>query len=436
MVSIEVTRSLSAEERALQNQADEGNPFGPPVGPGPNADSMMAAGMGSGVFIRADGMILTNNHVVDHARKITVTIDEKHKLPAKLIGKDTKTDLAVIQVQGGRKDYPTLQFADSEKIQVGDWTVAVGSPFGLNRSVTSGIVSAKGRASMGILDIEDFIQTDAAINPGSSGGPLLNLDGKMIGINTAIFSQGQGFVGIGFAIPARIAREVTQDLLSRGKVLRGWAGIAAQDLDEDLAKYFKAPRQDGALVSNVASHGPAWQAGLREGDVVLSIGKDTIRTASQLKSAVGKASIGSELPIKVARSGDVRELTLRVREEKPSPSENTPNSQAAGTAARNRQSPHPFGLVVEELPSEVIEMLHIPVREGVIIVGVEPGSAGFEAGLSPGDIVLKANEAKIRNGKDFTRATREIRESKSGVFYVLRGPEEKLFIPIKDADAA
>ena len=203
---------------------------------GPHDSSeMRSLGVGSGVIIRPDGYILTNQHVIEDGEKITVTLDDKHKRPARVIGYDKKTDLAIIKVESYASDpkpnFATIQFGNSDQIQVGDWAVAIGSPFGLNRSVTSGIISAKGRNQMGILDIEDFIQTDAPINPGSSGGPLLNIQGEMIGLNTAIFSQGGGFVGIGFAIPSTIAREVSEQIISHGHVTRGWIGLSAQDLD-------------------------------------------------------------------------------------------------------------------------------------------------------------------------------------------------------------
>src|SRR6185437_11733647 len=257
VVSITTVKSMTAAE--AMNEMSPNSTNGPipfPLGPGGPGDlggdkEQQVVEIGSGIIIRPNGYILTNDHVVAHATRIQVSFDDKTKYPAKIIGTDPKTDLAVIRVEKAPSSLPTLSFADSDQIKVGDWAIAVGSPYGLKQSVSFGIVSAKGRAQMGILDVEDFIQTDAAINPGSSGGPLLNTAGEIIGVNTAIFSQGGGFSGIGFAVPSSIAKEVADQLISKGRVVRGWVGLYAQDLDPDLAKHFHSPSQQGALVSAI-----------------------------------------------------------------------------------------------------------------------------------------------------------------------------------------
>ena len=227
--------------------------------------------------------------MVEDAEKITVIFGEKQKSKAHLVGTDPKTDLALLQIDGPKRgDYPVIAFGNSDQIHEGDWAIAIGSPFGLNRSVSFGIISAKGRAQMGILDVEDFIQTDAAINPGSSGGPLLNTQGELVGVNTAIFSEGGGNMGIGFAVPAKIAREISDALITNGHVPRGWVGMMAQDLDADLARYFKAPSAQGALVSQVSPVGPADQASVQGGDVITQFDHQTVDGAATLKSLVGK----------------------------------------------------------------------------------------------------------------------------------------------------
>lgn len=389
-----------------------------------------SVGLGSGVIIRKDGYILTNDHVISDADRITVTLDEKHKMNARVIGADPKTDLAVIKLETRRSDFPTLGFGDSARIKVGDWALAIGSPFGLNRSVSSGIISAKGRAQMGILDIEDFIQTDAAINPGSSGGPLLNLNGEMIGINTAIFTQGSGFVGIGFAIPSRIAKEIAEQLIAHGRVSRGWVGMAAQDLDDDLARYFKAPSTEGALVSDVQPKGPASQAEVKPGDVVLEFDHHKIESAAQLKQLAGKKRSGDTVPLAILHHGEKRELDIRIGTQPVSSKELVAKKQQAGRAKPDR--PKSLGLVVEDIPDELAPFLNLPSNEGALVSAVEPGSPAFESGLSPGDVILRADQSDIKNAKDFAKLSRKVIERKiTMMLYIQRGPDEKLFVPVK-----
>ena len=318
VVSITTVKLLSPEQAIAEGEVSPGaNPFENPPGLGGpgglnphNSGSkpfekseQHVVGLGSGIVLRPDGVILTNSHVVDHAERIQVSLanigadkDDKNKYPAHLIGIDPKTDLAVIQMDSGPKNLPTLTFADSDALKVGDWAIAVGSPYGLRHSVTFGIISATGRAQMGILDTEDFIQTDAAINPGSSGGPLLDANGQIVGVNTAIFSQGGGFSGIGFAVPSKIAKEVSEQLITHGRMIRGWIGLSAQDLDQDLAKHFKAPSQQGALISEVGENGPAREAQFKTGDVVLKYNHQPVASATQFKSLVGKTKVGSVIP--------------------------------------------------------------------------------------------------------------------------------------------
>jgi serine protease Do len=397
-----------------------------------HADQMMM-GIGSGVIVRPEGLILTNHHVVKNAESVTVTFDDKHKYTAHVVGTDSKTDLAVIQLDDNApKNLPTLSFADSDTIQVGDWALAVGSPFGLNRSVTSGIVSAVGRARLGMLDIENFIQTDAAINPGNSGGPLLNVNGDMIGINTAIFSQSGGFIGIGFAIPSKTAKQVLEDILSHGRVIRGWIGMMAQDLDPDLAKYFKVQPDHGALVSQVTPDGPAARAALKAGDVITKYGNNTIQSTDQLKNLVAKTKAVSQVPVEITRDGKINKLNVMITEQ-PRTMEGQP-TQLAGQAGNlpKATKTYPYlGLAVEDVPPEFSSLFGIPVETGALIAAVKTGSPAFLAGLGAGDIILNANKQTVRNAKDFIKFFKHNKDKSLHVLYIQRGPDEKIFVPVK-----
>jgi serine protease Do len=421
--------SISAVKAADPEEA--GFPFDSPFdqGPGsPDGGEMdgTTLGIGSGIVIRSDGLILTNYHVIEKAEKITVSFDEKHKTSATVVGADSKTDLAVIKADSPPPRLPVLTFGDSDRIQVGDWTVAIGSPFGLRQTVTSGIISAKGRGQMGMLDIEDFIQTDAAINPGNSGGPLLNAQGELIGVNTAIFSQSGGFIGIGFAIPSKIAKQVTDELIAHGRVIRGWVGVSAQDLDEDLAKFFHVPSAEGAVISQVVPKGPANEAKLRAGDVVVEFNQRQIHTSSDFKSMVAKTKAGAKVPVSIYRDGKSRTIALHIREQ-PRLEEAL---QLAGQAAPDEEKPS-LGLAVQDIPPEFARAFDMAIESGALIVGVRPGSPAFEAGLEPGDIILKANHRTIRDAKEFGKVAREFPPTRASVLYVQRGPEEKIFVPVK-----
>jgi serine protease Do len=400
---------------------DEGDP----------SDQMML-GVGSGVIVRPDGLILTNNHVVQNAERVTVSFDEKSKISAHVVGGDTKTDLAVIKLdKPPRTNLPVLTFGDSDQLQVGDWTLAVGSPYGLSQSVTSGIVSAVGRGRLGMLDIEDFIQTDAAINPGNSGGPLLNSSGEMIGINTAIFSQSGGFSGIGFAVPSKIAKKVYTEIVQHGRVIRGWIGMMAQDLDEDLAKYFKVSAKRGALISEIQSGSPAAQASLKIGDVIVQYGGNKISSASQLKSLVAETKSTTRVPIQIYREGKMKEYNVLIREQ-PAP-KSFHSLQRAGRTAKSHpgSSPSNLGLVVQDIPPEIAQLLEKSLSSGALVTGVKAGSPAFEAGLGIGDIILNANQHEIQNAKDFSEAMKGLKDSDLTVLYVQRGPDEKVFVPVK-----
>lgn len=394
-----------------------------------NQNDPRSIGIGSGVIIKKDGFILTNNHVIENAEKITVKFDEKHKISARIVGVDPKTDLAVIKIESPENNYPTLSFGDSSRVKVGDWAIAIGNPFGLNRSMSKGIISAVGRAQMGILDIEDFIQTDAAINPGSSGGPLLNLNGEMIGINTAIFSQGMGFVGIGFAIPAEIAQEVAAKLIHFGEVRRGWTGISVQEIDEDLAQYFHSPGTSGVLISNIAPQSPAEQASLHVGDIILSYNQKPVRNAFDFKTASSKSTIGSTVSIEISRNGLPHHLQIKIREQ-PKKFNTIPlglNQKAGKLSSR----PKSLGLVIEDIPEEIVQVFNLNKNSGVLIAAVEPGSPASEAGLLTGDIILQADRVTVHTAKEFVNLAKRFIRQDLSMLYVQRGPDERLFVPLR-----
>src|SRR2546422_5630499 len=294
----------------------EGPPGGAPPGmeppplPGPPGRPDQSAG--SGVILDSNGFIVTNNHVVENATQITVTLSDKREFPAKVVGTDPKSDLAVVKIEA--ENLPSLKWADYDKLQVGDVVLAVGSPFGLSSTVTLGIISALGRGNVGIADYEDFIQTDASINPGNSGGALVNLKGELIGINTAIFSRTGGNEGIGFAVPVSLAKPVAESLIKIGKVVRGWLGVAIQEITPDLAKAFKVREQKGALVSDVNEQGPALKAGLQRGDVIVEFNGKEVQTVSELRNRVAQTPVGSKVSVKVFRDGQEKLLTIQIGE--------------------------------------------------------------------------------------------------------------------------
>lgn len=406
----------------------------PEQGPGGMQDfppSHPMLGMASGVIVRPDGLIVTNNHVVENAEKITVAIGENQKFKAHIIGADPKTDIALLKLENAPKNLPTLAFGNSDEVEVGDWAIAIGSPFGLARTVTSGIVSAKGRGEMGVYDIEDFIQTDAAINPGNSGGPLLNIKGEMIGLNAAIYSETGGSMGIGFAISSKLVKNITNDLTQYGRVVRGWIGVTAQDLDESLAKYFKAPNNKGALIAMVEPDGPAAKGSIRIGDVVIRFGNQQVEDSAKLRTLVTKAKSGTETPITLLRSGKQLQVNLKISEQ---PSSKKPGMQQAGQLAKKEEGP-PFGLSVRDIPDELRSLLGTEKSGGAIVIKVQPGSVAFDAGITPGDVIIKANDEKIQSAKDFAKFTKKASKSDNvAVLYIQKGPKERAFVPLNKSD--
>jgi len=354
-------------------------------------------GVGSGVIVSKDGYILTNNHVVDNAETIKVETNENREFTGKVIGRDPKTDVAVIKIEAN--DLPFLPLADSDKIEVGDVVLAIGNPFGIGQTVTSGIISAKGRATLG-LDYEDFIQTDAAINPGNSGGALVDTEGRLVGINTAILSESGGNQGIGFAVPSNLARWVMNSLVKNGHVERGFLGVSIQDLTPQLAKQFNVKDTQGALVSSVTPDSPADKAGLKSGDVIIEFNGRAILDSRHLKLQVAETAPGSSTPIKVMRDGVSKMLSLTV---KAMPGE----AIAKGpSATRDSTGDALQGVGVTDLDSSSRSELHVPAQvQGALVSEVLPDSSAYEAGLRQGDVITEINRKPVKNAEQAVAAT-------------------------------
>ncbi len=375
-------------------------------------------GLGSGVIVSNDGYIVTNNHVVEKADELMVLLGDKRKLPAKLVGTDPKTDLAVIKIDA--TGLPTLPWGNSVTLQAGELVLAVGNPFGLNQTVTMGIISAVGRANVGIVDYENFIQTDAAINPGNSGGALVNLQGQLIGINTAIFSRSGGYMGIGFAIPSQMVKRVMESLIGHGKVIRGWLGVSIQELSEDLAKQFDAPDTQGALVGDVFSTSPAGLAGLQRGDIIRAYNGGQVKNPTHLRSLVADTAPNSSVPMTILR--DSKEVTISV-----SIGEMPKNvASLAKASPESLQGDHALtGLSVEAVkPGQTTE------GSGVTVTQVLPNSPADRAGIRPGDILVEVNRQAIRSVNEFEQLAQEL-DAKAPVLALIQRGKGTIFITIK-----
>lgn len=363
-------------------------------------------GEGSGVIISPDGYIITNNHVVEGADELTVQLADKRRFKAKVIGTDPRTDLALIKID--ETGLPALPWGDSSKLKVGELVLAVGNPFGLTQTVTMGIISAVGRANMGIVDYEDFIQTDAAINPGNSGGALVNLRGELIGIPTAIFSQTGGYMGIGFAIPSKMAKNVVSRLQTDGKVVRGWIGISIQELTADLAKEFGVKKDvRGVLVSDVLEDGPAARAKIERGDIITAFNDTPVTEPSQLRMLVAETAPGTTVKLTVLRDNRSRDLTVTVGE---LPKELAQGGKTSGEHAL-------AGVTVEPIPSERFGRK----ADGVRVVDVDPQSPAALAGLRSGDLIREINRKPVKSVEDFERITSRLRGGERVLLLVTRG---------------
>ena len=373
--------------------------------------------LGSGVIADVNGYIITNNHVVSKADEIRVLFSDKRSLPAKVVGTDPKTDIAVIKVDA--KDLPTIPWADSDKLQVGEYVLAIGNPFGLNQTVTMGIVSAVGRANVGIAEYEDFIQTDAAINPGNSGGALVNARGELIGINTAIFSQSGGYMGIGFAVPSNMVRSVMEQLVKGGKVVRGYLGVSIQELTQDLAKQFGVADTKGVLVSDILADSPAKRAKLERGDVIVEFDGRAVENPTQFRNLVAQTPIGKKVRVKFLRGGKERDLEVTIAEQPKTMAQ----SESPGDEGGEARSAGAFaGMDVRELTPELARRFNLSRDglSGVIVTRIAEGSPAGEAGLQVGDLITEINRKHIANLRDFQGVTGRLAAKEPALVLVVR----------------
>ena len=353
-------------------------------------------GLGSGVIVSEDGYILTNNHVVENADEIKVALNDEREFTAKVVGRDDKSDVAVLKVDA--KDLPYLHLANSDTLEVGDVVLAIGNPFGVGQTVTMGIVSATGRGNIG-LDYEDFIQTDAAINPGNSGGPLIDAEGRLVGINTAIISRSGGNQGIGFAIPVNLARSVMESLVKDGRVVRGFMGVNIQDVDPALAKEFNLKDNDGALVADVTAGSPAEKSGLKPGDIITKFNGKPVRDSRHLKLQVAQTSPSAKVPVEVLRDGSTKSFTVQLKEfpRNELASSSRRGSNDAGSEAEETLK----GVAVGNIDARAREQLNIPSNlKGALVTDIDESSAAFEAGLRQGDVILEINRKPVASADD------------------------------------
>ena len=383
-----------------------GVPYGRPQKPQPQI------GQGSGFLVSADGYIMTNSHVVKGADKIEVTLHDGEVQKASLVGTDPSTDLAVIKIEG--KEFPFLQLGDSETLDVGEWVIAIGSPFQLQASLTVGVVSAKGRQGLNITDLEDFIQTDAAINPGNSGGPLLDLEGRVIGINTAIVSRTGGYMGIGFAIPSNMAKNVMDQLIQKGSVTRGFLGINLQPIDKEIAAGFNLAKVEGVLVAAVEKDSPADKAGLQQGDIILEYDGKPIKSLQSFRYDISIIHPGQKVQLKVNRKGNILMIPVVL------------GSVADKTAPAVVSQK--LGIEIENLTPDLARQLgYMSGEEGVVIMKVKPGSPAALAGMRPGFLIQAVNHKKISNTQEYEEVLSECSQNKRILLLVRQGKMTRFY---------
>lgn len=406
---VNISTSKTYKGKGRNNAPFGGSPFGDDFfdrffGDMPRREFKQRS-LGSGFIISTDGYIFTNNHVVEQADKILVKISDGKEYEAKVIGTDPNTDIALIKIKPDNS-LPVAEIGDSEKVRVGEWVIAIGNPFGLDATVTAGIVSAKGRV-IGAGPYDNFIQTDASINPGNSGGPLFNMAGKVIGINTAIVAQGQG---IGFAIPINMAKSILADLKTKGKVTRGWLGISVQDVSDDMAKNLNHQNKSGALVSDVFKGDPADKAGMKVGDIIIEINGKTIKDTHELLLIIAGLQVGQKMMIKAIRDG--KEISFQV-----TVGERREDVAQAGTEKAGKGH---FGIATQEITADIAKQLGIS-REGVVVTEVLPGSPADEVGIQQQDVIVQVNRVKISSMKDYNREITKAAEKKSVTLLIKRG---------------
>lgn len=414
-----------AEQDIFGSQDGNVNPFdqfgddffnrffgGQPRGRGQKAPTPQLS-QGSGFLVSADGYIMTNAHVVKGADKISVVLNNGTEMEATVVGADPRTDLAIIKIEG--KDFPFISLGDSDEMDIGEWVVAIGSPFQLEASLTVGVISAKGRQNLRITDLEDFIQTDAAINPGNSGGPLLNLNSEVIGINTAIVSRSGGYMGIGFAIPSNMAKNVMNQIIDKGTVTRGFLGVSLQPVDKDIADAFNLAKAEGALVSDIVKGSPADKAGIKQGDIIVEYNKSPVKSLGCFRNDISLMNPGSTINLKVNRKGQIMSIAVVLG--------NTPDNVAAIGGVTQK-----LGLEVENLSPDVAKQMgYNNNEEGVVITKVKPGSPGAMAGLRPGNLIMAINHKKIVSVDDYNSAMGDVTSQKRVLMLVRQGNTTRFY---------
>jgi serine protease Do len=361
----------------------------------PEGEEYPRQGAGSGVILSEDGYVLTNNHVVEGADEITVTTSKGDEYEAEVVGTDPRTDLAVIKVKG--KGLPAAKLGDSDRVEVGEWVLAVGNPFQLQNTVTAGIISARGRSNVGLAEYEDFIQTDAAVNPGNSGGALVNLDGEVIGITSAIATRTGIFQGVGFAIPINMAKQVMEQLIKTGKVTRGWLGVYIQPITPELKDQFKLKSTEGALVADVNEDGPAEKAGMKRGDVIVAYRGEKIKDPNNLRNLVAATGVGAVADVKVVREGKEKTLRVKIGE--------LPEETAAVGRPFGRDLEKDLGFTVVNLTPSVRRQLELPEgQEGVAVRSIKQTSDAYQNGLRKADVIIEVNREPISDVGDFNGA--------------------------------
>jgi len=419
---VQAQRPFGAPDEALRDFFGE-DFFKRFFGQQPQEQKRTVRSLGSGVIVSSDGYILTNNHVVANADKLFVVIGDKRSLPAKVVGTDPQTDVAVVRIDA--KGLPAATLGNSDSVSVGQWVIAVGNPFQLMHTVTAGIISAEGRSSVGLADYEDFFQTDASINPGNSGGALADLNGNVIGINTAIATPSGGSIGIGFAIPINMARQVMDSLISKGKVVRGYAGLLPQDIDENLAKALNLPGTVGVLVGDVTPRGPADQAGIKRGDVILSFDGKQVTDATQLRLMVAEMAPKTAVKVSLLREGKALEVTV-ILAEKP----NTPQEKALEQEQSEGKTGEKLGLSLQDLTPDIAAQLGYEKDKGALVTDVAAGSPAEDAGLGRGDLIKEVNRAPVKSVREFEKAISGFKGGDVVALLVRRGPTT-LFAGIK-----
>jgi serine protease Do len=409
-----------------QSQSDGSSPFDQFFGGDffkkffqmPNQGNYTQEGLGSGVIVDANGIILTNNHVVKGADNIKVSLMDGREFVAKVKGTDPQTDLAVITIEA--KNLPPIKLGDSGKVRVGDWVLAIGSPLNpeLQHTVTAGIISAKGRSGVGLSQYEDYIQTDAAINPGNSGGALVNMQGELIAINSAIATQTGGNQGIGFAIPVDLAKSVMQDIIKTGKVVRGWLGVYIQDVNPQIANALKLATPQGVIVTKIQANSPAAKANLKEEDVIVKFNGKSVDNAGELSAWVASTSPGTEVTLTIIRNGKSQDINIKL-------GELNPQTQKS---AQNEATFDDIGLELVNITPAIAQKLQLsPNQQGVVVAGIDPQGISAEAGIQVGDVIVKLNREDVKSVQDFSKIYGAVKPDENLLFYVRRG-EGNLFI--------